>query len=77
MGKDKSITRRVFMSLHVDPSLTVELLKKGHFSEEEARLEIQDLTSEISCGIYSLEQLGLQSEQEIQGLLSRCQCRET
>lgn len=65
------------MSLHVDPIVTIKLLKKGHFSEEEARLEIQDLTSEISSGIYSLEQLGLQSEEEIRSLLSRCQCRET
>ena len=49
------------MCLHTDPALTVRLLKAGYFFKEQALREIKNLKSEISSGIYTLEQLGLES----------------
>ncbi|MFA6184457.1 MAG: hypothetical protein WC682_05175 [Parcubacteria group bacterium] len=56
------------MSLHVDPMVTLESLRRGLFSQKEAQREINDLIVEISSGIHTLEQLGLKSETELKRL---------
>jgi hypothetical protein len=56
------------MSLNVDPHLTVNLIKTGKLSGPEAVKEIKNLLSEVSSGIYTLDQMGLRSEEELEGL---------
>lgn len=59
-----------YMCLRTDPTLTVWALKSGRFSKECAQKEITDLKSEISSGIYTLEQMGLGSEEELDDLIN-------
>lgn len=56
------------MSLNTDPHLTIQLLREGKIPPEEAKKEVADLMSEISSGIYSLDDLGLKNMRELQGL---------
>ena len=60
------------MCLNTDPALTAQLLKAGHFSEEQAKREIKNLEAEISSDVYTLEQAGLKSMQELNNLINYC-----
>ncbi|HBI17121.1 MAG: hypothetical protein UR60_C0018G0013 [Candidatus Moranbacteria bacterium GW2011_GWF2_34_56] len=59
------------MSLNTNPLLTVQLLREGRFPQKEAEKEVADLMSEISSGIYSLEDLGLKNMQELEELCQK------
>ncbi|MDD3498277.1 MAG: hypothetical protein PHH24_02075 [Candidatus Moranbacteria bacterium] len=53
------------MSLNEDPEVTLRALKKGLFSPKEAERQVKDLLAEISSGIWSFEQLGLEGEEDL------------
>ena len=59
------------MSLHIDPMVIIEDLKRGKFDTATAEKKIEDLLSEISSGIYTFEDLGLKNEQELLDLIHK------
>lgn len=65
------------MSLNIDPYLTIQLLREGKFLPKEAKKEVADLMSEISSGIYSLDDLGLKNMRELRGLRWKSRANKT
>lgn len=49
------------MSLHVDPEITLRMLKSKQFDKKTSRREVNNLIAEVSSGVYTLEQLGIKS----------------
>jgi hypothetical protein len=59
------------MSLNEDPKLTVKMLQEGNLCIPDAQKKIKDLISEVSSGIYTFEQMGLNDEIDLQELLAK------
>jgi len=58
------------MSLNVDPRITVEQIKNGKIIGIKAIREINNLKAEVGSGIYTLEQMGLETMEELERLKS-------
>ena len=59
------------MSLNVDPKITVEQIRKGQLTGDKAKREINNLEAEITSGVYTLEQMGLSSMDELLEMKSK------